>query len=199
MVEESAEDYELKSMAVKYKKYGTYLSKKIRDAMFELLFQHVDSHKELLDTENLVNDLCKLIKTSTGKIEADKGEHDDCVMSYLHAIYIYYTGDNLEHFGIIKELHPIPGTIGIVEKDADQKLLEKDAMRSYFTSDASKSYDEIVMEDAIRVESEIKELVNAFEFVHDGVYSRIRDNSDSDNEENVSIGAHFFDSLNSVY
>lgn len=194
MVEESADDYELKSMAAKYKKYGTYTSKKVRDAMFELLFQHVDGHKELLNTEYLVDDMCKLIKTSTGRIEADKGEHDDCIMSYLHAIYIYYTGDNLLHFGIDKDLHPIPGTMSTIEPDVDAKLMEKDAMASYFKPD-NRSYDDEVMEDAARVEREIKDLVNTFSFMHDDVYSKIRDNSTQD-DENVSISASFFDSIN---
>jgi len=199
MVEESADDYELRSMAAQYKKYGTYLSKKVRDAMFELLFQHVDGHKELLNTEYLVDDMCKLIKTSTGKIVADQGEHDDCVLSYLHAIYIYYTGDNLEHFGIIKELHPIPGTIGTLEENTELKLLEKDHMANFFKPESQKSYDEEVMEDAARVEGEIKDLVNTFGFIHDGLYSRIRDNSTGKNDEDVSIHASFFDALNSVY
>jgi len=199
MVEESSDDNNLKTMAMQYKKYGTYLSSKIRNAMFELLFQHVDGHKELLNTEYLVDDMCKLVKTSTGKIAAGNGEHDDCVMSYLHAIYIYYTGDNLEHFGIIKELHPIPGTITTLEDHTDQKLLEKDNMSRYFIQEAAKSYDDIVMEDAARVEGEIKEIVNTFNFIHDGVYSRIRDNSTGQNDENVSISSTFFDSLNGVY
>lgn len=198
MVEESADDFELKSMAAKYKKYGTYTSNKVRNAMFELLFQHVDGHKELLNTEYLVDDMCKLIKTSTGRIQADQGEHDDCVMSYLHAIYIYYTGDNLLHFGIDKELHPIPGTITTIEPDADQKRFEKDAMQGFF-SDEYKSYDQEVMEDAARVENEIKSMVNSFNFVHDDVYSRIRDNSDGNDNENVSISPSFFDTINGFY
>lgn len=197
MVEESSEDFELKSMAAQYKKYGTYLSKKVRDAMFELLFQHVDGHKELLNTEYLVDDMCKLIKTSTGRIQADQGEHDDCVMSYLHTIYIYYTGDNLEHFGIIKELHPIPGTTtATIETDIDIKLLEKDSMKEFFQTEQEKGYDEFVMEDAARVEYNIKELVNTFGFIHDGVYSRVRDNTTSRNEDSYDINPSFFDSIN---
>ena len=196
IVEESAEDYELKSMAAKYKKYGTYTSKKVRDAMFELLFQHIDNHKDLLNTEYLVDDMCKLIKTSTGRIQADQGEHDDCVMSYLHAIYIYYTGDNLEHFGIFKDLHPIEGTSVItIEPDASQKQLEKDSMQGYF-SEEENSYDQEVINDSARVEYEIKNLVNTFGFVHDGVYSRIRDNSQSNDPDTVSISPSFFDSIN---
>ena len=199
MVEESSEDYELKSMVMKYKKYGTYTSGKVRNAMFELLFQHVDQHKELLNTEYLVDDMCKLIRTSTKRIQASSGEHDDCVMSYLHTIYIYYTGDNLLHFGIDKSLHPIPGGVAEIEPDLDAKLQEKDNMSAFFKNGDHKSYDEEVMEDAMRVEGQIKELVNTFNFIHDDVYSRKRDNSIGAPEENVSIGAYFFDSLNGVY
>ena len=195
MVEESSDDYELKSMAAKYKKYGTYTSKKVRDAMFELLFQHVDQHKELLNTEYLVDDMCKLIKTSTGRIEADKGEHDDCVMSYLHTIYIYYTGDNLLYFGIDKSLHPIPGSMITLDQDSIKSIENKQTVYYSDIDDKYKSYDQIVMEDNIRVEMETKDLVNTFNFIHDGVYSRIRDNSDHD-DDNVDICASFFDSIN---
>ena len=45
--------------------------------MFELLFQYVAACKDLLCTEYLVNDLCQLIRTSTGRFEAVAGGHDD--------------------------------------------------------------------------------------------------------------------------
>ena len=132
MVEESADDYELKKLAIQYKKYGTYLTPKVRNAMLELLFKHIAECKEILNTEYLVDDICKLVRKSTGRIEAVQGEHDDSLFSYLHAIYLYYTGDNLEHFGIIKTEHPI---LGKIELDAEKNLAEKDVMSGFFSTE----------------------------------------------------------------
>lgn len=112
-------DAELKKLSMQYKKYGVYTNKNRREAMFELLFKHLHEARHLLCTEYLVDDICKLIKTSTGKIEAAKGEHDDSLMSYLIGIYLYYTGDNLEFFGIDKRKHPV-----LSDPDLDQAMSE---------------------------------------------------------------------------
>lgn len=194
MVEEDAADYELKKLSVQYKKYGTYLTPKVRNAMLELLFKHIDECKEILNTEYLVDDICKLVRTSTGRIEALKGEHDDCLFSYLHAIYIYYTGDNLENFGIIKTEHPI---LGKVELDAEKRIAEKDPMNGFFSTEHV-SYDDIVMEDAARMEEEIKDLVNTLSFMHDEIYSNIPDSRNNPYDNTASISPHFFDSINGV-
>ena len=192
MVEESADDYELKKLAIQYKKYGTYLTPKVRNAMLELLFKHIAECKEILNTEYLVDDICKLVRKSTGRIEAVQGEHDDSLFSYLHAIYLYYTGDNLEHFGIIKTEHPI---LGKIELDAEKNLAEKDVMSGFFSTEQV-TYDDIVMESAAKVEEEIKNLVNTFDFIHDEVYSNNNDNNKNPYDNTVSLPAHFFDEMN---
>ena len=78
------------------KKYGTYVSTKVRKAMFELLFEMVMEKPELITSEHLIGDILKLIRKTTGRIEAESGEHDDTVMAYLNALYIYFSGDNLD-------------------------------------------------------------------------------------------------------
>lgn len=190
MVEETDDDYELKSLSVKYKKYGTYVSPKVRKAMIELLFQHIDHCKELLNTEYLVDDICKLVRTSTGRIEAVAGEHDDSLFSYLHILYVYYTGDNLEHFGIFRRNSPMldlePGEL------ETPSSINNDG---FFSTDAV-TYDDIVMESAAMVENQIKELVNKFDFIHDGVYSRMRDRGDTSTDSTVNLSPYFFDQLN---
>ena len=193
MTEESEEDYQLKMAAARWKKYGTYTSKKVRDAMFELLFKHVAECKQILNTEYLVDDMCKLVRTSTGKIQALKGKHDDSVMSYLHAIYLYYTGDNLEIFGIIKSDHPI---LGPVEVDAENRLIDKDHMSRFFSTE-NVTYESIVVQDSIRVEEEIKYLVSVNPNVHDEVYSKIRDSQKDDPfDDTVNISPYFFSMIN---
>jgi hypothetical protein len=192
MVEETDDDYELKSLAVKYKKYGTYVSPKVRKAMMELLFQHIAQAKHLINTEYLVDDICKLVRTSTGRIEAASGEHDDCLFSYLHTLYVYYTGDNLEHFGIYKKEHPI------LMDDTDDEINQPEKIdlttSKYFSTDAV-TYDDLVMQSSAIVEEQIQELVNTFDFVHDDVYSNIKEKS-NDYDKTVDLSPLFFDTIN---
>lgn len=190
MVEESAADYELKKLSVEQKKYGHWTGKN-RNAMFELLFLHIAECKQILNTEYLVDDICKLVRTSTGRIEAGKGEHDDSVMSYLIAIYTYYTGDNLEHFGITKQENPVIGPIEI-EKDENKSDNNFDG----FFSTESVNYDQCVIDDNIRVENEIKELVDKFDFVHSDIYSSKKITNENKHNETVSINPYFFDMMN---
>lgn len=186
LTEESVEDLQLKTLAAQYKKYGTYLTPTIRKAMIELLFQHIKECKQILNTEYLVDDICKLIRKPTGRIEALQGEHDDSLFAYLHTIYIYYTGDNLETFGIIKQAHPIYGSIELLDENnpTGQEL-------DNVIDDKAMSYNEEVMEDAVRQENEIKMLVDTFGFVEDEVYSK-KKSADSQYNQTVSIPAAFF-------
>lgn len=187
MTEENDADRELKSLAAQYKKYGTYLTKKVRDAMLELLFQHVRECKQILTTEYLVDDICKLVRTPTDRIEAVKGEHDDSLFSYLHTIYVYYTGDNLEAFGIVKSEHPLFAAVDL-ELD-DGKLIEIE--ETSIQDDEPTTYDEEVMKDAARQEVEIQMMVEALPFVRDEVYSNKSSENPYDNT--VDIPAAFFD------
>lgn len=193
MVEEGPDDYELKKLSIQYKKYCTYTSPKVRKAMLELLFLHIENCKEILNTEYLVDDICKLVRTTTGRIEALKGEHDDSLFSYLHAIYIYYTGDNLEIFGINKSEHPIWGQI---DPTKDEKLAERDPLTGFFSTKES-TFNEYVMEDAAREEQEIKELVYTFDNIHDDVYSKQKER-DSLYDGAVNLSPHLFDQLNGL-
>lgn len=189
LTEESVEDQELKTLAAQYKKYGTYLTPGVRKAMIELLFQHIKECKQLIDTEYLVDDICKLVRTSTGRIEAVKGEHDDSLFSYLHTLYVYYTGDNLETFGIIRQELPMYGSVELLDEN-NPTGAEPD---EFFNDSATKSYDDEVMEDAARQEDEIKMLVDTFGFIEDEVYSKKDNNNNSGPYNNtVSIPASFF-------
>ena len=193
ITEEDPSTNELRRLAMQYKKYGTYLTGKVRSAMIELLFQYIAECKELINTEYLVDDICKLVRTSTGRIEAAKGEHDDSLMSWLHTIYIYQTGDNLEHFGIHKS--DIPG-IGPSKIDLS-KLEEKEReIQSMFFSTDQVTFDDVVMEDAAMMESNIKEMVDKLSFVHDDVYSKNKDDYNPITDNNVNISSSFFDSIN---
>ena len=193
IAEENPGDRELKRLSQEYKKYGTYNTGKVRNAMLEILFRHIDECKQIIKTEYLIDDICKLIRTRTGRIEAVAGEHDDCLFAYLHAMYIYYNGDNLENFGIIKGAHPI---LGYVESDYQEALDGKDVGNGFFSVQKS-TFNEYVMEDAARLEEEIKDMVNTLSFIEDEIYSKRRDDPNQNPyDETVSIPPAFFDLIN---
>lgn len=189
MAEESPEEYQMRVAADEWKKYGVYTTKKVRDMMFQILLRHVNECKELLNTEYLVDDMCKLVRTSTGKIEAGKGEHDDSVMSYNIAMYLFYTGDNLELFGINNKVHPV---LGAIEENGPDEI---DTMKGFFSIE-NVSFEDLVMRDAARVEQETKYLVDTLSFVHDDVYSNQKNRRGNSFNDDVDIDPYFFDIVN---
>lgn len=82
--------------------YGVYTGPQSREDMMAILARHVNEFKEKFVTHNVIRDLSRLIRTSSGKIAAGPGFHDDSIMSYLIALYVYYHGNNLAVFGITK-------------------------------------------------------------------------------------------------
>ena len=82
--------------------YGVYTSGASREDMFAILSRHVNEFKNKFVTQNIVRDLAQLVKKPSGKIEAGEGAHDDSIMSYLMCLYVYYHGNNLSLFGIVK-------------------------------------------------------------------------------------------------
>ena len=83
--------------------YGVYTSGSSRDTMFAILGDHVARFKDKFITKRIIEDLTRLIRKPTGRIEAGPGFHDDSIMSYLIALYVYKHGNNLLHFGINKD------------------------------------------------------------------------------------------------
>jgi len=181
-------DAELKKLSQQYRKYGVYTSPAVRHAMFELLFKHIHECKQILNSKNLVDDLCRLIRNTSGKIVAGKGEHDDSVMSYNIAIYIYYTGDNLEFFGIDKGAHPI---LGLLEPNLDEILASKDPLTGFFTTE-DVTYETIMRDSIIETEQYSKYITEVNPRVEDPYYKR----GQEDSSENVDIPIFFFNQIN---
>ena len=105
VAEKSRQNEEIESMLKKQAGlksfYGVYTTGKSRDDMFAILARNVAEYKGKFVTKNIIKDLSGLVKTRSGKIEAGPGNHDDNIMSYLIALYVYYHGNNLPAFGII--------------------------------------------------------------------------------------------------
>lgn len=92
----------LKKNSTRKSYYGVYTSVQSREDMMAILARHVNEFKEKFVAANVIRDLSRLIRKSSGKIEAGSGFHDDSIMSYLIALYVYYHGNNLALFGIEK-------------------------------------------------------------------------------------------------
>ena len=85
------------------KKYtGVYTGTKSREDMMAILMRHVAEFKDKFITKNITEDISRLVRTNSGKIEAGPGFHDDSIMSYLMCLYVYYHGNNLYKYGIVK-------------------------------------------------------------------------------------------------
>ena len=107
------------------KKYtGVYTGNKSREDMMSILIRHMAEFKDKFVTNNITEDISRLVQTRSGKIEAASGYHDDCVMSYLMCLYVYYHGNNLARYGIIKGSQEIKDqNRGLTYQDIDHQGL----------------------------------------------------------------------------
>ena len=92
----------LKKKAEMKKFYGVFTIGSTREDMMAILFRHITEFKDSFVTSNIINDITRLVRSSSGKIQAQSGFHDDSIMSYLMGLYVYYHGNNLPLFGFIK-------------------------------------------------------------------------------------------------
>lgn len=102
MVENETTESILKKQASERSFYGVWTGPQSRPEMFTILADHIYNHKDKFIGEFLVRDITRLIQKPNGKIEAGPKFHDDSVMSYLIAMYVYYHGNNLMLFGVDK-------------------------------------------------------------------------------------------------
>lgn len=100
------------------KYYGVYTGTESRKDMIAILFNRVAEYKEKFVTKNIISDIAHLVQTRSGKVAAAPGEHDDSIMSYLIAMYVFYHGNNLQAFGVVK------GSQGIVSKNDGLKTYD---------------------------------------------------------------------------
>ena len=101
--------------------FGVFTGTKSRALMIDLLFLTVQEFKDRLTSHFVIDDILKLVRKN-GKVQAAVGEHDDSIMSYLIALYVYTYGKNLNRWGIVKGMKE-PGF-----EDSDNSQ-EEDAMQ----------------------------------------------------------------------
>lgn len=92
----------LRTKATRKTYYGVYTHGTSREQMFAILSKRVSENKDDFVTNNITRDLSRLIRKPNLRIEAGPGFHDDSIMSYLIALYVYYHGNNLSLFGITR-------------------------------------------------------------------------------------------------
>ena len=85
--------------------------------MMNILLDFMHFARHLVNTKYLVDDIKNLV-VKNDKIQAAAGEHDDCVMSWLIAMYVYYYGEQLERYGFVKGSVPED----VAEDDEFKKL-----------------------------------------------------------------------------
>lgn len=110
---------QVQNEAARRKFYGIWTGAKSRELMFGLLENFILEHKESFVGIHIINDLMKLVRTKSGKIEAQKGFHDDNIMSFLMCLYLYYYGNNLTRFGFTRGV--VPG-----EEDRNKGMVYED-------------------------------------------------------------------------
>lgn len=132
MREASTTESMLKAKALLKTYYGVYTSGKSRDDMFTILSRHVNERKDDFVTKYIIEDLTGLVRKSSGKIEASEGMHDDNIMSYLIALYVYYNGNNLGIFGFYRtnEYDGAEFNTGLIRPDINE-ILPSDVINQF--------------------------------------------------------------------
>ena len=202
----------LQKEASKKSFYGVFTGSNSRTSMFSILARHVNEKKEDFVTHNITRDLSRLVMLPSGKIVAGTGQdengeefHDDSIMSYLIALYVYYHGNNLEIFGITKydpNLSPKeerrkyardvdPNLINSKAMDEVKSQIEKEKKSREYTE-----WENIMREAAAKSQAERYRL-HKHGLIHDELF----DNSQTDVygfEEDGQIPLKFFSEINNM-
>ena len=107
----------IKEQFIRNKYFGTNTTPGTRQVMMNILLDFMHFARHLVNTKYLVDDIKNLV-VKNDKIQAAAGEHDDCVMSWLIAMYVYYYGEQLERYGFVKGSVPED----VAEDDEFKKL-----------------------------------------------------------------------------
>lgn len=117
-VKEDLDEYGyIKDELAKRRFYGINTVHSNREIMMNILMDAVRFSKSIVRSKYVVDDISKLV-VKNNKIQADVGEHDDSVMSWLLALYVYYYGTKLERYGFTPNSIPAD----VAEDDEFEKL-----------------------------------------------------------------------------
>ena len=138
-------DYSIKKKAKEKKHFGTWVSPKTRDAMFNILKNTLKDYRHLVNSKYVVKDICNLVEHKNGKIAADDGEHDDMIMAYLHTRYVLQYGYDLTRFGIDKSLCTFEKSSQVMEEY--EKSIDQNTVDNTLPYDTPTIYEEQLLRD----------------------------------------------------
>lgn len=183
----------LKREAARRKLYGVWTGGKSRETMFSILDAHVNDFKDKFITNNIINDLYQLVRTKRGRIEAGSGFHDDSLMSYLVALYVYYHGNNLHRFGFVRGELPDDDerNKGMSYKELQEHLPSEiqDAFKNVGFS-TMEDYNQKLVDEIQRARKESAQMNKILNPIN------IAENYEDDFNDDYEMDLGFFDDLN---
>jgi hypothetical protein len=202
---ETAESMLKKQSTIK-RFYGVYTGTRTRSDMFEILGRHVNEFKENFVTHNVIRDLSRLIRKSSGRIEAGPGFHDDSIMSYLIAMYVYYHGNNLALFGITRgaQEEELDNSGLPTYAELDPNLVSPQVIEEIKTVEEREKkteeldWDNMMREAIARSQKETRELYKNKQINH-GLYDNTPEGVGTDDyDDNGEIPLDFFSEINNM-
>ena len=194
----------LKRQGDQKKFYGVYTDNKSREDMMAILFRRVAEFKDDFVTKNITDDIAHLVRFKSGKVAAQVGFHDDSIMSYLIGMYVWYHGNNLSMWGIVKGAKEIEnqnqGLHRSVEDIENMDILPADtieAMKKQEKVRKENDYEKIMREALIKAQRESLEL-HKKGLVENETLDRSQDVQLEEIYGNNSIDMSFFDEMNGM-
>lgn len=194
----------LKRQGDQKKFYGVYTDNKSREDMMAILFRRVAEFKDDFVTKNITDDIAHLVRFKSGKVAAQIGFHDDSIMSYLIGMYVWYHGNNLSMWGIVKGAKEIEnqnqGLHRSVEDIENMDILPADtiaAMKKQEKVRKENDYETIMREALIKAQRESLEL-HKKGLVENETLDRSQEVQLEEIYGNNSIDMSFFDEMNGM-
>lgn len=184
----------LRQEAARRRFYGVYTSGKSREIMINLLYSHMRDFKEKFISNDVIDDIFALIINKRGKVEASPGKHDDCIMSYLIALYVYYHGNNLSRYGFVKGELPDEESRnkGLSYEETYARLDE--TTQQYFSNSGTKTVEDYTMSITHEIEKARREMSM---FDTGSVYTTSVENLDEFNDSaSFNFDTDFYSMLN---
>lgn len=197
----------LKNKAAQKTFYGVYTNGNSRETMFAILSNHVNNKKESFVGQYVTRDLSRLIKKASGKIEAASGFHDDAIMSFLIALYVFYHGNNLPMFGFERGAEEISNRnqgLNIPLKEIPVESLDiGESAKSQLLAQQIKEKNTAIYEDMLRkavLESQREEMHRQNTSVNiNNIYSDTPNYLiENDEDTTGSLPMSFFNELNGI-
>lgn len=194
----------LKRQGDQKKFYGVYTDNKSREDMMAILFRRVAEFKDDFVTKNITDDIAHLVRFKSGKVAAQIGFHDDSIMSYLIGMYVWYHGNNLSMWGIVKGAKEIENqnqglhrsvedieNMGILPADTIEAMKKQEKVRK------ENDYEQIMREALIKAQRQSLEL-HKKGLVENPTLDRSQEVQLEEIYGNNNIDMSFFDEMNGM-